>query len=508
LSTSLFGEVETKESEPEIIKAETDSIAYLIALEKFYILDKIKKDIGDYSGVELSRLVEFKLLNEDGTNIVNTITFKNKDSIENSIRDKIFSSSNILEKNEESNQGLVDSLNIKELLPFFTIKKDEFDPRDITYYKPKSSPKYVNRDGFYYYFQTQGGKPKNLIFSFQYYASDWLFFRKIQLSIDGKPFEYIPRNVETDSGDGRIWEWFNELVRIEDKELIESLYVANSVKIKIIGRQYSDVVILTKNQIQDIGRSIDLFIAMGGKLPFKIDSHILSKNILRKQEVYNKDDNNSSQNNGGLNTNKSNSYKPKPVKSNLTKQQKIKKLSKIFDSKYGSELAVEIATEIYSDKIDVDSITHFTLEKGWESGHISYKNINLYNSKNQILHKFKDVRIQGFIDYDRKNHMLSRRDSLEQIKKEKKKQIGIDYQSKSIKFKELIKSYYLTKEFETLILKYLDREKELLTVIEFDSISLSKTFSNFAVIKFYLNGKYNGSIELPYPIPSELSSKF
>ena len=43
--------------------------------------------------------------------------------------------------------------------------------------------------------------PSNLRFRIQYYADDWLF-NKVQFSIDGKAYEYIPSDTERDCGYG------------------------------------------------------------------------------------------------------------------------------------------------------------------------------------------------------------------------------------------------------------------------------------------------------------------
>jgi hypothetical protein len=48
---------------------------------------------------------------------------------------------------------LLNSVKIKELLPYFRVKKDEFDPDGGTWYEPKSAPNYTNRNGIYLYFK-------------------------------------------------------------------------------------------------------------------------------------------------------------------------------------------------------------------------------------------------------------------------------------------------------------------------------------------------------------------
>jgi hypothetical protein len=163
------------------------------------------------------------------------------------------------------NQKLKDSLKIKELKQFFRIDKDEYSLDGITWYKPKSAPNYINRNGLYCYFQTENNKSSNLRFRLQYYSDEWLFFNKVQFLIDEKPYEYIPSSTETDNGDGgHIWEWFDESVKYEkDKELIHALANAKSAKMKLIGRQYHREKNITKDQIKAIKQCLDLYNAMG-----------------------------------------------------------------------------------------------------------------------------------------------------------------------------------------------------------------------------------------------------
>jgi len=107
--------------------------------------------------------------------------------------------------------------------------------------------------------------PSNLRFRIQYYAEDWLFFSKVQFSIDDKAYEFVPQNIETDNGSGNIWEWFDEGVTSYEKELIYALANAKNAKMKFIGRQYYDIKTISQQQIIDIKRVLELYNALGGK---------------------------------------------------------------------------------------------------------------------------------------------------------------------------------------------------------------------------------------------------
>jgi hypothetical protein len=273
---SILGGTDIKEKDEETIKAKDDSTAYLEAFKKFCISVKVNKDMAQSMGKTYSTPLSFKLLNDKGIDITNTTLFANRTQREKEIEEQIFSMKNSIqdavdnnkkEKTEEFKQtAKIDSAKIKELKQFFRVRKDEFSTTGKTWYEPKSAPSYTNRNGLYCYFQTENDMPSNFRFRMQYYSDDWLFFSKVQFSIDGKAYEYVPTDTETDSGDGgHIWEWFDESVSENDKELINALANAKSAKMKLIGRQYFDVRNISQDQIKGIKRTLELYQAMGGK---------------------------------------------------------------------------------------------------------------------------------------------------------------------------------------------------------------------------------------------------
>lgn len=261
---SIVGGASTKEKEEKIISALSDSAAYIEAYRMFCISQKTyselrKKGMGEYLAIPIS----FKLYNEKGEDISN-ISFYSRLEQEKILEERIMTR-DYWASNSDGSESMVDSAKIKDLLRYFNVKKDEFDPNGKIWYKPKSAPKYTNQNGIYLYFATQEGRTCPLRFRVQYYADDWLFFNKIQFSVDGKPFEYIPSDTEHDNGNGgKIWEWFDEALSGSDKELISALTGANNAKMKFIGRQYHDIKTITKNQITDMKRTLELYRALGG----------------------------------------------------------------------------------------------------------------------------------------------------------------------------------------------------------------------------------------------------
>lgn len=273
---SILGGTDTKEKEAKSIKAADDSSAYLEAYQNFCISTKVNKDMQASLGKTYSVPKSFKLYNDKGVEISNSVFFADKDKREKEIEERIFSMKNTIqdavdnskkEKAETFKQtASVDSSQMRELLKSFRQKKDEYSNDNKIWYQPKSAPIYANANGIYCYFCTENGVPSNLRFRLQYYADDWLFFKSVRFSIDGKAYEYAPMKTETDNGDGGyIWEWFDESLGDTDKDLIYALSNAKSAKMKLDGRQYYKEKGISQEQINSIKKTLDLYKAMGGQ---------------------------------------------------------------------------------------------------------------------------------------------------------------------------------------------------------------------------------------------------
>jgi hypothetical protein len=266
------GGLQIKENEPIQIYAENDSIAYIFAYEKFCSSLKRHKDIIEISGNSFFKPIRFKLLSDNNEDIAISVFIKDRVKIEEDIKNKIFSRpNNFKETSDKSKQENTvsttefDSVKVNALKKYFRVRKDEFSNNNRKWYEPINAPKYANMNGIYCYFQTENDIPSNLRFRVQYHADEWLFFKKIQFSIDSIAFEYTPTSVETDSGNGgRIWEWFDQPITSSDRLLIEALGNARSAKMKLIGRQYYDIKTITIDEINSIGRTLDMYRAMGG----------------------------------------------------------------------------------------------------------------------------------------------------------------------------------------------------------------------------------------------------
>lgn len=152
---------------------------------------------------------------------------------------------------------------IASLSKNFSIKKDEFSNK--SWVQHKNAPKYRNQNGVYLYFQVdQNNHPSNLRFCVQYEDDDWLFIRNMIFNIDGENIRFIPNDMETDCGNGgRIWEWCDELASLGDNmDIINKIAAANSVKIKMNGRQYYDTRTMSAKSLRAFKETLNYYNAL------------------------------------------------------------------------------------------------------------------------------------------------------------------------------------------------------------------------------------------------------
>ena len=161
----------------------------------------------------------------------------NNDSVENSPR---------------SNLSVNERKSIESNFKNISIKKDEFTK--FTWYQDKSSPKYVNQNGFYLSFGIRDdGFVSPLHLQIQYYSVDWLFIQSYDFNIDGNTFSlYTYGSVKRDNGDGYIWEWYDSILGDETLLILKAISTAKIVKIRFNGSKYYDTKTLTRNQIKAV----------------------------------------------------------------------------------------------------------------------------------------------------------------------------------------------------------------------------------------------------------------
>jgi hypothetical protein len=83
--------------------------------------------------------------------------------------------------------------------------------------------------------------------------------------MDGTAFSYFPAKFERDNNADGIWEWSDEQIQSNNYYLIYGLSTSAKVDMKLVGSQYHKIKTLTKGQILDIKRTLNLYEALGGK---------------------------------------------------------------------------------------------------------------------------------------------------------------------------------------------------------------------------------------------------
>lgn len=104
IKESIFGGTELDKKDGEIIRVKTDSIAYLMAYQRFCISEKVAKDMEEAYGASSTTPTDFQLIDEQGNDISLLIHFEKIDSLKADIRSRIFELKNSLKKSEEEEE--------------------------------------------------------------------------------------------------------------------------------------------------------------------------------------------------------------------------------------------------------------------------------------------------------------------------------------------------------------------------------------------------------------------
>lgn len=150
----------------------------------------------------------------------------------------------------------------KILKPKFRISKDEFE--EAAFVRHNTSPKYVNYNGVFFYFEKTADLASNLRLKIQYASDDWLFIEHYIFNIDGENVTVFPSNVERDHSSGDIYEWA-DISYGTNTGLFHKLKEAKVVKIKFSGKQYYDTKTLSNSQIKALKETFQYYKALGGK---------------------------------------------------------------------------------------------------------------------------------------------------------------------------------------------------------------------------------------------------
>jgi hypothetical protein len=155
---------------------------------------------------------------------------------------------------------------------FLTETKDLYIKTDnlegITWYQDKSSPRNINKNGFYLYIACRDYNYPSLRLKIQYADDDWLFINKYQIYADGVKYLIEPKNdkIKRDNGGGDIWEWLDISVGEVELDILTAVANANNVNIRYVGEKYYEDKTLSVNEKKALKNILDIYTKIGGEI--------------------------------------------------------------------------------------------------------------------------------------------------------------------------------------------------------------------------------------------------
>jgi hypothetical protein len=127
----------------------------------------------------------------------------------------------------------------------------------------KSTPKYSNEDFFHIYVVGSQTAFRGLRFQARYSGSDWVFFEKIIINVDGKMFylDFSYDEVDRDNGSGDVWETILIEPSAEDILMLKLIADSKSTIVRFQGEDDKDDRELTAKEKKAIS---DVFVVWDG----------------------------------------------------------------------------------------------------------------------------------------------------------------------------------------------------------------------------------------------------
>ena len=128
---------------------------------------------------------------------------------------------------------------------------------------PKSRPQYSNQDDFGIYISGTQTSIGSLRFEARYAGSDWVFFEKIIINVDGRVFnlDFSYFDVKRDNSGGGVWEWIDIVPSSEDISMLKLIAASKSTIVRFQGDDYKNDRELTAKEKKAIS---DVFIVLDG----------------------------------------------------------------------------------------------------------------------------------------------------------------------------------------------------------------------------------------------------
>lgn len=159
----------------------------------------------------------------------------------------------------------VSDAEFKSALSKMRIKNDTV--KNFKNYRDKSSPIYVNANGFFLTVNQVKDSNPGLYLEIRYTGEDWLFIKSFFFNIDGDTYEITPGygEIETDN-DTTVWEWYSSEASSENIEMIQKIINSKKTVMRLEGSQYHKDVTITQTQKTALKNVLTVYQGLGGTL--------------------------------------------------------------------------------------------------------------------------------------------------------------------------------------------------------------------------------------------------
>lgn len=125
----------------------------------------------------------------------------------------------------------------------------------------------TENDVFLYFNEDSQSQPTALRLRLQYYADDPLNYTDVVFTVDGFDYKFRPVNIKRGKGEGiMIWEQSDDVLKTADKDLVYALsHCQYWAQVKLHGDDgMTHVKLITKEQLEDFKRTVQLYLLRGG----------------------------------------------------------------------------------------------------------------------------------------------------------------------------------------------------------------------------------------------------
>jgi len=142
-------------------------------------------------------------------------------------------------------------------------KTDTFEGIDW-YYDRATYSSYAGNKFFLYIGKQKSGKPW-LRLQMMYSGSNWIFWEKLTVSVDGEKFSFNPGYYEVErNNDTRVWEWYDVLADSGDISMVEKIITSQNTTLRFEGETYRSDMVLSSAQKRAFKNVLAAHQALGG----------------------------------------------------------------------------------------------------------------------------------------------------------------------------------------------------------------------------------------------------